>query len=249
LPEGSFITVSQTDKLTHKDVKEMLKHDAFREGALGTVEYVKEHKSDMFKYVAAGLAAIVLIGGFFWYRSYQHGVRQEKLQTLLHIYGATVTPGEAPPFASKVYKTDEEKTAAIRAEFPKFAEEYKGSDEAAIANYYLGVHWAENGKPDEAEKYLKASIDQGSAAYASLAKIALAQLYATQNKVDEGAKLLQSLIDKPTEFVSKEHATIEKAKLIAKTNPVEARKLLEPLRTSTRAAISQTALQVLSDLK
>ncbi len=226
----------------------MVKHDAFRERAFESVEYITGHKSEIYKYVAIGLAAIVLIGGFLWYRSYQHSVRQEKLQTLLHIYGATVTPGEAPPFAAKVYKTDAEKAAAIRAEFPKFAEEYKGTDEGAIANYYLGTHWAEAGNTSEAEKYLKAAIDQASPNYASLAKLALAQMYGGMGKTDEGAKLLQTLVDKPTDFVSKEHATIEKARLIAKTNPAEARKLLEPLRTS-RSAVSQTALTLLSELK
>lgn len=240
--------MAQTEKLTHKDVKEMVKHDAFRERTLGAVEYVSEHKSEVSKYVVAGIAAIVLIGGFLWYRSYQHSVRQERLTALLHIYSATVTPGQAPPFAAKVYATEAEKTAAIRAEFPKFAEEFKGSDEASVVNYYLGTHWAEAGNTAEAEKYLKAAVDQGGAAYSSLAKLALAQMYGNQGKVDEGAKLLQSIIDKPTELVSKEHATIEKARLIAKTNPVEARKILEPLRTS-RAAISQAALGLLSELK
>jgi predicted negative regulator of RcsB-dependent stress response len=248
LPEGFSITVAQTDKLTHKDVKEMVKHDAFRERTMGAVEYVSEHKSEVYKYVAAGVALIVVIGGFLWYRSYQHNSRQEKLTQLLHIQGATVTPGEAPPFQAKVYKTEGEKTAAIRSEFAKFAEENKGTDEGAIASYYLGTHWAESGNIAEAEKYLKAAAEQGSNAYSSLAKLALAQMYGNQGKVDEGAKLLQSIIDKPSQFVSKEHATIEKARLIAKTNPVEARKILEPLRTS-RAAISQAALALLSEIK
>ncbi len=248
LPEGFSINVAQTEKLTHKDVKEMVKHDAFREGTMHTVEYLSAHKSDLYKYVGIGLAALILIGGFFWYRTSQHTTRQEKLQELLNIYGATVTPGEAPPFAPKAYKTDAEKAAAIRSEFPKFIDQYKGSDEAAMASYYLGTHWAEAGNMAEAEKYLKSAVDQASPAYGSLAKLALAQLYAVQGKTDEAAKLVQTIIDKPTELVSKEAATIEKAKIIAKTNPAEARKILEPLRTS-RSAISQAALTLLSELK
>lgn len=214
-----------------------------------TVEYIAEHKSQMYKYVGIGLAALILIGGFLWYRSYQHTARQEKLQELLHIYGATVTPGEAPPFAAKAYKTDQEKTAAIRAEFPKFIDQYKGSDEAAIASYYLGSHWAEAGNAAEAEKFLKSAVDQAGPAYGSLAKLALAQLYVMQGKNDDAAKLVQTIIDKPTELVSKEAATIEKARIIAKSNPAEARKLLEPLRTSSRSAISQASLTLLSELK
>jgi predicted negative regulator of RcsB-dependent stress response len=239
--------VAQTEKLSHKQVKEMAKHDAFQERTMETVDYIAHHKSDVLKYVLGGLAAIVLIGGFFWYRSYQHDVRQEKLQELLHIFNATVTPGEAPPFAAKVYKTDAERDAALRSEFPKFIAEYPGSDEASIASYLLGINLAESGNTAEGEKHLKSAIDSGSP-YAALARIALAQVYHMQKKDEEAAKLIDPLIANPSPLVSKEQAIIEKAKLIAKSNPAEARKLLEPLRTS-RAAVSQAAIGLLSELK
>lgn len=241
--------MSQTDKLTRKDVKELAKHDVFRERTIETIEYVSEHKSDLYKYIGLGVAVVVLIAGFFWYRGYQHSVRQEGLQNLLNIYNATVTGGgQAPPFATKAYNTEGEKTQAIRSEFSKFAEANKGTDEGAMAAYYLGVNWAEAGNGGEAEKWLKQAGEEGNNDYRSLAKITLAQFYSTQGKNDEALKLVQQVIDSPSAFVSKEHATIEKARIVMKTNPAEARKMLEPLRTS-RAAISQAALQLLSEIK
>ena len=51
----------------------------------------------------------------------------------------------------------------------------------------------------------------------------------------EAEKLLRSLIDDPTILVSKEQATIALAKVVAKKNPAEARKLLEPLRAASAA--------------
>jgi len=42
--------------------------------------------------------------------------------------------------------------------------------------------------------------------------------------------------------VSKEQATIVLGQILAQSNPAEAHKLLDPLRTSTRAAISRTAI-------
>ena len=239
--------MAQTDKLTHKKVKDMVKHDAFQERTMETVDYISHHKSDVVKYILAGLAAVVLIGGFFWYRSYQHEVRQEKLQALLHIHAATVTPGEAPPFAAKVFKTDAERDAALRSEFPKFISEYSGSEEAAIASYLLGINLAESGNTADGEKHLKSAIDTGGA-YSALARIALAQIYHMANRTDDAVKLIDPLIASPTALISKEHATIEKAKLLMKSNPAEARKLLEPLRTS-RAAISQASIGLLSEIK
>ena len=226
----------------------MVKHDALQERAAETVEYISGHKSDVMKYVLIGLAVILLAGGVYWARGYQHSVRQERLQTLLHIHAATVTPGEAPPFAAKAFKTEQEKDAAIRSEFPKFIAENKGSDEAAILSYYLGINLAESGNMAEGEKHLRSAIEDGSDAYAGLARVALAQIYSMQNKTAEAVKLIDPLIAKPTALISREHATIEKARLLAKSNPVEARKLLEPLRTS-RAAVSQAALGLLSELK
>ena len=42
--------------------------------------------------------------------------------------------------------------------------------------------------------------------------------------------------------VSKEHATIVLGELLARNNPAEAHKLIDPLRTSLRGAISRTAI-------
>ncbi len=84
--------------------------------------------------------------------------------------------------------------------------------------------------------------------YGSLAKLALAQLYGTQGKVAQGEKLIQSVIDHPTVLVSKEAAIIALAHLITPTDPGRARKLLEPLRGSERAQVSQQVLRALSDL-
>ena len=64
-----------------------------------------------------------------------------------------------------------------------------------------------------------------------------------------GRKLVQSLIDSPTTFVTKDQATIEMARLIMQEKPAEARKLLDPLKTSVRAAISQAAIGILGELQ
>ena len=75
----------------------------------------------------------------------------------------------------------------------------------------------------------------------------MAQIYGVSGRVPEAEKILRSLMDHPTIFVSKEEATIALARLIGKTKPDEARKLLEPLRTS-RSAVSQMAVTVMGEL-
>ncbi len=90
----------------------------------------------------------------------------------------------------------------------------------------------------------KQSIDGRNGPYASLAKLALAQIYGGQGKVKEGADLIQSVIDHPTVLVSKEMATLALAELLKQTDLARAKKLVEPLRTSTRSGVSRAAISL-----
>src|SRR5262249_42504980 len=98
------------------------------------------------------------------------------------------------------------------------------------------------------EKRYKEVADSGNKPLASLAKYSLAQLYFVQNKNKEGEALLRDLIAHPTAFVSMEQATFTLAQALAKSNPTEARRLVEPLRTSTIPAVSQQAISLYTQL-
>jgi hypothetical protein len=78
--------------------------------------------------------------------------------------------------------------------------------------------------------------------------LALAQIYAGEGKVNQGVPLIQSVIDHPTVLVSKEAATLALADLIKTTDPQRAKKLVEPLRTSTRSPVSKAAINLHSSL-
>ena len=241
--------MAQTTKLTHKDVKEMVKHDAFREKTMETVEYVSGHRSQILKYVAAGVVVLLLAGGYWLYRDNQHTIRMNALNEAYKVYNSTVVKeGNPPPFANYWYHTDAEKNTAVNKAFTGLTEKYGNADEAMIGHFYLGLIAADSGNTAEAEKQFKNVSDNASKDYASLAKLSLAQLYKGSGKLDDGRKLLQSLIDSPTTFVTKEQATIEMARLLQQDKPEEARKLLEPLRTSVRTGISQAAIGALGEM-
>jgi predicted negative regulator of RcsB-dependent stress response len=188
------------------------------------------------------LAAVL---GFFAYRRHQQGVRHDALTAAIEIQQAAVGP--APNEFVRAFPTEQAKNEAATKAFADLAAQYSGSDEAAVAEYYLGSIAADQGKNAEAEKWLKDVVDSGNSNYASLAKLTLADVYKAEGKLSDGESLLKSLIAKPTDFVSKEQATIALAELIATSNPAEARKLLEPLRTD-RSAISRTAVSKLGGL-
>ncbi len=230
------------DRLTRKE----LKSDRFALEVQHSVEYVTEHRKQVMRWAGAGGAVVLILVAFFVYRSYERNVRQEKLAAAMQIMNATIGPSQSD--YAVTFPTTAERDKAANKAFTELATKYSGTDEGALAEFYLGTTAADAGNIDEAAKRYKIVVDEGSAPYASMAKLSLAQIYAAQGKQSEAEKLIQSVIDHPTELVSKESATIALAKLVAVKDPARARKMLEPLRGSPRSGVSRGALNALDDL-
>ena len=122
-----------------------------------------------------------------------------------------------------------------------------GTDEGQIAKFYLGTYYVDHGNNTEAEKYFKEAADGGDKAFASQAKFSLADLYAANGRRADAEKLLRELMNNPTVMVSKEQAQIELARVLATSNPGDARKLLEPLRTQG-GGVGRIALSALAEI-
>ena len=222
-----------------------LKHDKFVEQVGHTVEYAAEHKQQVVRWTLIGVAALFVILGFYWYTRYQAGQRQDAFREAIRVQEAQVGQTSSPFFTT--FATEAEKQKAVDKAWNDLANNYSGSAEAAIAHYYMGVNAADRGNTQEAEKHFKQVADSGKDAYASQGTLALAQIYESTGRTAEAEKLLRGLIDDPTIMVSKEQATIALAKLLSKTRPADARKLLEPLRTE-RGAVSRAAITLLSEM-
>jgi predicted negative regulator of RcsB-dependent stress response len=228
------------DRLTRKD----LKTDKFALEVGHGIEYVSEHRGQVVRWggIAAAVLAVVLI--VYAIFSYRAGVRDEALRNALQIQDATVGPPS--PTGQPTFATAEQKEAALKKALTEVADKHSGSQQAGVARYYLGTMAADKGDLATAEKSLREVVDHANSNYASLAKLSLASVLA-DSKTAEGEKLLRSLIDHPTTFVSKEQATIALARYMAASKPQEARKLLEPLRTE-RSTVSRAALTALSEI-
>jgi predicted negative regulator of RcsB-dependent stress response len=230
------------DRLTRKE----LKSDRFALEVQHSVEYVAEHRRQLVRWGGIAVAVACLVVAFFFYRNYEKGVRQEKLAAAMKIINATIGPAPNPEILA--YPTTADRDKAFDKAFTEIVTSYSGTDEALVAEFYMGAHAADQGKMDEAIQHYRVVVDGGNSAYSSMAKLSLAPIYASQGKLAEGERLIQSVIDHPTELVSKEQATIAMAQLIALTDKARARKMLEPLRGFPRSSVSRTALSVLGDL-
>ena len=230
------------DKLTRKE----LKSDKFALEVQHSVEYVSQHRQQVIRWAGPAAAVVLIAIGIFWYRSYQHNVRQEALHATLLVQNSTVGPSQSE-YVVSFPTAAARKTAVVKA-WRDLAVKYPGTEEGGIAEFFLGTNAADDGNLPEAAKHFQAALDSGSGAYASEAKLALAQVDGAQGKVNDGVKLIQSVIDHPTVLVSKDAAILALADLIKTTDPKRARQLVDPLRTSTRSAVSKAALTLASTL-
>ena len=229
------------DRHTRKE----LKTDKFAQGVGSGFEFLAEHRGQATRWGLIVVAIVVIAGGVWLYRSHQATQRAELLAKAMQIDDAAVGPPQPP---RQTFPTAEDKEKALFAAFTEVAVKYPGSQEAAVAQLAVASAQADKGKIDDALKTFKDILDTAPEPYASVARLSTAQIYASQGKNDDAEKLLKQLVDKPTVFVSKDQATLELAQVVAKRNPAEARKLLEPLSGSPRSAVSQAAVAAMGTL-
>jgi predicted negative regulator of RcsB-dependent stress response len=229
-------------RITRKE----LKSDTFAVEVGQTLSFFDHHRQELVRYGAAALGLLVLILGYQWYSGRQHSKRQEALYRAIQIQETPVGPIQ-PGAVQRSFPTQEVKDEAALRAFTELQSTYAGKAEGEIAAYYVGAIKADQGKLAEAEKQFKDVADQADAKYASLAKMALAQIYFADGRNDQGEAVLRGLVDKPTAYVSKEQATILLARYIAPRKPAEAKKLLEPLR-SVPGAIGSAAMTTYAEI-
>ena len=189
------------------------------------------------------VVAVIAVAIYF-YQRHQHTAREQALADAIQVQEANVGP--VNPNAPLNFPTEDAKRVAATKAFSELAARYPGTNEAAVAKYYLGAIAAEQGKLPDAQKLFQEAADTGDKNYASLARFSLAEVYLSKNRKADAEKIFRDLMSHPTALVSKDLATIELAKSIAATNPTEAKKLLDPLRAQT-GAVSQAALGALGE--
>ena len=230
-------------RLTRKE----LKSDKFALEVQHSVEYVTQHRQQLIRWGGIGLAVVILVVAFFVYRNHERGVRQEALRHGMQIQNANVGQNPGNQFMLTFATEADRQKAAVQA-FSEIATKYPGTEEGALADYFVGTNMSDSGNYPEAQKHFQKVIDYGNQNFGSVAKLALANVYASQGKLADGEKLIQSVIDHPTALVSKEEATLALGQLVAAKDPQRARKLIEPLRSSPRAAISRAAITAIGEI-
>ena len=227
-------------RITRKE----LKTDKFALEVEHTFTFFEEHQKDIARYGVVAVVGAVLIVGFVYYQRRQHAEREQALSAAIKVQEAGIGQSANGGLA---FPTEDAKNQAALKAFGDLQAHHSGSSEGEIAQYYVGSIKADQGKLAEAEKVFLEVSQKGDEKYASLAKLSLAQIYFADGRDTQGEKILRDLMASPTIFVSKEQATIVLARYLMAKKPAEARKLLEPLRT-TPGQVGQLALSLIGEL-
>lgn len=225
------------DRITRKE----LKGDKFAEEVFDIFEWSSTHKAEVIRYAGIVLAVVVIVVGAVYYRRSQADAREDALAQALRIDDATVGDNNNQA-ATLHYATQDEKDKARVKAYTDLATKDAGTQEGAFGSFALASDALDKGNLAEAEKRFRVVADSAPKAYASLARESLAQVLVAEGKTADAQKLLQELVKNPTVTVSKDAATLDLAEAMAKTNPKESLKLLDPLRTSPRAPVSRVAV-------
>ena len=228
-----------------RQLKKVVKNDEFKQQVWHSIDFVKDHTAEVKKYGGILLALLVVAGGTYFYINRQAEAREEALAHALRVAQATV--GSNVQAANMHFDTQEEMDKAVEKAFREVATKYPGTQESAISLINLGQAAVDKGNMAEGEKDFKSVVDSAPEAYSSQAALVLAQLYQIEGKNADAEKLLDGLVKNPSVTVSKEEAQLALAKVIAKSDPARARKLLEELEKQ-RTTISKSAVSELAEI-
>ncbi len=228
--------------MTRQELKDSVQHDQFTDTVSNVVNYTFADRQRLIRWAIIAGAVLLLVGAAIWFSSYRRSVRQEDLESAFAVLNAPVGASDT---SGKSFPISEAKTKASMKALADVVSKDGGTREGLIAQYYLGALKAQNGDPKGAESDLSA-VANASSECAPLAKIALAQLYTGQNRSADAQKLLREVVNNPTDLVSRAQAQVLLAQSLQSSNPQEAKKIVQSLRTPNQSPAVTRALEQIS---
>jgi predicted negative regulator of RcsB-dependent stress response len=227
--------------LTRHELRDQVQHDVFKESVENALGFTIAHRTQVIRWAVVAVIVLLIVGVGMWYSASHRAARQRDLEAAFQVLSAPVGP--ATQFG-KTFPTEDAKRQASLKAFSDVVAKDGGTKEGLIAQYYLGTMKAQQDAKG-AESDLR-TVANSSSDVAPLAKIALAQLYAGENRVPEAQELLRGIVNKPTALVSKSQAEVMLAQLDAATNPQQAKKILESLKSPNEDPAVARAVDQLS---
>lgn len=226
--------------------RRQLKQDRFVETTQEAVDWASGHQRIVIWVV---VAIIVAAGGYFGVTSWldrQNELANAGLSVAVRTMSEPLRPADAPATAGSGYANAAERAKAAAKQFQDVADKYSYTKGGKIARYMQGVADMKAGDNSAAEQQLKSAADSSDKDVASLAKMALASLYRSENRQADAVRIYKDVQEHPTDTVSKTQVQLELAAMYEKTDPAQATTIYKQIQTddpkSTAAQIAAARL-------
>ncbi len=238
------------------ETRRQLKQDAFSrvtiDAAERTAHWSVEHRTNLI--IGAIVFAVLLAAGIggWYYLSAQDEKASLELSQAVRTRDIPLRPAGTPEQPDQPsFTSAKERTEAAKKLFQAIVDKYPHTRSSDMAHYFLGACALELGDNASAEKNFKEVASVGNKDVSSVAKMALASLYAQTNRSKEAIPLYQELINKPTASVGKVAAQLQLADLYQNSNqPLDAKKMYEQIKKDNPTnEAGQLATQKLAELK
>lgn len=227
------------------ETRHRLKEDQFARATGEAVHWTADHRNTLL----IALVAIILLGGgayFAWMNvAKKDAAASAALGNAIRIYNSPVgAEAKAQVEAQKlpgiqVFATGTERAKAAQAEFAKVANEFGSTANGKYARYMEGVAAIEAGDTAAGERILKDAASNRDKEISTLAKFALASLYATTNRHADATNLYKEVADANSVSVPKTTAKLEMAAMLEAKQPAEAIKIYEEIKKDEEAAAKE----------
>jgi TolA-binding protein len=186
-----------------------LKENEFARSVQRARELIDTRRRDMTAIAIVLVAAILLAGGYGWWRHARDSKANTALAAALAVAEAPVVAPTPPAPGSPIpvqqpgtFQTEQAKLEAALPKFLEVADKYPNTDAGITARYRAAGMLASLGRLPEAEQRFQEVIDKaGSQVYGRTARLGLAQVQIAEGKYDSAIGILQALsTDSKTEI-------------------------------------------------
>ncbi|WP_419806244.1 tetratricopeptide repeat protein [Terriglobus sp.] len=212
--------------------------------------YVPQDRKLMLAYVIGAVGVVILLLGAVLLYNHRSAVANQALSDAMRTFQTPVVqPGQPVPAGERSFPSSEDRARAANTEFAAVANHYGMTPAGRNALYLQGVTAMQIGQTSTAEELLKKSASSWNSDVASMAKLALANLYHGSNRDAQAIEIYQKLTAKPTTAVPAGLAQLQLADLYnSEGKKDQARKIYAQIKDKDpKSAAAEIATQDLGE--
>jgi tetratricopeptide (TPR) repeat protein len=173
-----------------------LKQNEFAETARAAVGALSAHSRQIVLVLGAAVVLVLAVGGFMMLRQSRANEAGGRLGEAMAIAQATIAPASTLPGSAQApgtYPSEQARSEAALKAYQAVIAEFPSTPAALTATYESAGELLDLGRPAEAEALFNQVIADGSALYAPMARLGLAQAKLALGQSDEAVKILTDL--------------------------------------------------------